>query len=251
MEFLKELLSSIIVSNLSFSKFLFSTILTAICILIVFIFSSTFFENFVNSLIFKQRPSNSEIPLAVQQPLMFDTANSTWVRHALHQTTASYCPIFDCIRYSQGDEPWGTVLDAGTGIHSLEWILELLTTSWVAVTGDPKREEEIKNLFSSKLRPQDKLLCGNWKDEQFLGSQVFDVVLADYLLGSIEGFAPYFQEKLFYRLRKHVGKHLYVTAAEPLPDKTEDVHGKLNENNLLLNCEKQIFASDSTLISSI
>ncbi len=40
---------------------------------------------------------------------------------------------------------------------------------------------------------QDQIIVGNWKDPSFLKGQVYDVVLADYLLGSIDGFAPYFQ----------------------------------------------------------
>lgn len=51
---------------------------------------------------------------------------------------------------------------------------------------------------------------------------MFDVVIADYLVGSIDAFAPYFQDKIFERLKPHVGKRLYVTGAEPLPDHVED-----------------------------
>lgn len=50
-----------------------------------------------------------------------------------------------------------------------------------------------------------------------LAGESFDVVLADYLLGAIDGFAPYFQDMLFARLRPHVGERLYVVGLEPYP----------------------------------
>lgn len=37
------------------------------------------------------------------------------------------------------------------------------------------------------------MVIGNWQDENFLKDRVFDTVLADYLVGAIDGFAPYFQ----------------------------------------------------------
>lgn len=39
------------------------------------------------------------------------------------------------------------------------------------------------------------MVIGNWRDENFLKDRVFDTVLADYLVGAIDGFAPYFQVK--------------------------------------------------------
>lgn len=45
------------------------------------------------------------------------------------------------------------------------------------------------------VKPPDEIVIGNWRDERFLEGQVFDTVLADYLVGAIDGFAPYFQVK--------------------------------------------------------
>jgi len=58
-------------------------------------------------------------------------------------------------------------------------------------------------------------LLGNWADHRFLKGEVYDTVLADYLLGAVEGFSPYFQPYLFTRLRLLTGKVLYVTGLEP------------------------------------
>lgn len=64
-------------------------------------------------------------------------------------------------------------------------------------------------------RPSDRLLVGNWADPSLLRGEVFDTVLADYLLGAVEGFSPYFQERLFARLAPHVGGRLYVVGLDP------------------------------------
>jgi hypothetical protein len=46
-----------------------------------------------------------------------------------------------------------------------------------------------------------------------LAGETFDVVIADYLVGSIDGFAPYYQDQIYARLRPHVTKHLYVAVS--------------------------------------
>jgi hypothetical protein len=48
-----------------------------------------------------------------------------------------------------------------------------------------------------------------------LNDEAYDTVLADYLLGAVEGFAPYFQTELFARLRPLTRRRLYVTGVEP------------------------------------
>ncbi len=65
---------------------------------------------------------------------------------------------------------------------------------------------------------------GNWIDEDLLGEQRFDVVLADYLLGAVDRFAPYFQGRLLTRLGRHVGGKMYLIGLEPYgdPDHSQD-----------------------------
>jgi len=60
------------------------------------------------------------------------------------------------------------------------------------------------------------LVRGDWSDPALLLGQVFDTVLADYLLGALDGFAPYFQDQLFGRLHRHVGTRLYVVGVTPI-----------------------------------
>ena len=135
--------------------------------------------------------------------------------------------IFKFIEKLQGSEPWGTLLDAGTGPYSLEWIAGLATTSWTAVSADLAAAKRLEKKFSSRLRPVDRVVSGNWQDPLFLYEQVYDVVLADYLLGAVEGFAPFFQGRLFKRLRPHVGSRLYVVGLAPYPSTTDNPWGQV------------------------
>ena len=123
--------------------------------------------------------------------------------------------LFDVIERIQGDVPWGSVLDAGTGTQSARWIASLTSTRWTAVSADAGHLAETRDAVSSKIRAVDRLIVGNWSDANFLANDVFDTVLAEYLLGAIEGYAPYFQYQLFARLRPHVGRTLYVIGVDP------------------------------------
>ena len=129
--------------------------------------------------------------------------------------SATTSALFQYIESLQAPNAWGSFLDAGTGVNSALWCANLETTKWVGVTGAKDYARQISEQLGDKLRPQDELLVGNWGDKHFLEGQQFDTVLADYLLGAIEGFAPYFQGKLFARLYPHVKKTLYVIGLDP------------------------------------
>ncbi len=135
--------------------------------------------------------------------------------------------LFAHVARLQGGKPWGRFLDAGTGSHSLAWAVELATESWTAVTGEPGRAKSLERDFQSRRRPQDRIVEGNWTDPLLLHGEVFDVVLADYLLGAVDGFAPYFQGRLFERLRPHVGGSLYIVGLEPYPDAVDSPAGRI------------------------
>ena len=123
--------------------------------------------------------------------------------------------LFQFIQNLQGSRPWGRVLDAGTGRHSLTWIASQSTAGWTAVTGEADRAKRLQQEFRSRMRENDRVIFGNWLDPAFLHQDIYDVVIADYLLGSIDGFAPYFQDQLFPRLRPHVRTRLYVVGLQP------------------------------------
>lgn len=115
----------------------------------------------------------------------------------------------------QNGLPWGRFLDAGTGRASISWLLSQDTEAWTAVTGAPAMLANVQAATEGRLRAQDRLLLGNWMDADLLRGERYDTVLADYLLGAIEGFAPYWQDRLFERLRPLVKGRLYVIGLEP------------------------------------
>lgn len=123
--------------------------------------------------------------------------------------------LFRSIEDLQGELPWGSFLDAGTGTHSIGWVASLPTERWTAISGAEGHAIQVRDAVEPLRREQDRIVLGNWADERLLAGERYDTVLADYLLGAIEGFAPYFQEHLFSRLRPHVRKRLYVIGVEP------------------------------------
>lgn len=106
--------------------------------------------------------------------------------------------LFDSIVSMHEDKPWGRFLDAGTGVHSMKWIQTLKTSSVTAITADIHMERQVMSNESVSLNWRegiDEMLCGNWMDQTFcdkLGK--FDTILADYLIGAVEGFSPYEQD---------------------------------------------------------
>ncbi|MCB9765705.1 MAG: class I SAM-dependent methyltransferase [Alphaproteobacteria bacterium] len=135
--------------------------------------------------------------------------------------------LFEEIARAQGDHPWGAVLDAGAGIHSLRWLSALPTERIVGVTASSFASTQMETALSGRWRGQDQLVVGNWTDPTLLAGQRFETVLADYLLGAVDGHAPYFQDRLFPRLRPHVAGRLYVVGLEPFPDGADTEAGRI------------------------
>lgn len=132
-----------------------------------------------------------------------------------HRAQAGTSKLFREVERLQSDRPWGSMLDAGTGTHSIRWISSLATERWTAVTGAEGHAIQVRDAIETARRPQDRIVLGNWADPALLAGERYDTVLADYLLGAVEGFAPYFQAHLFARLRPLVGERLYVVGLEP------------------------------------
>lgn len=138
--------------------------------------------------------------------------------------------LFRYIEHIHGQRRWGSMLDAGTGVKSLEWIATLPTERWAAVTASHSMANEIRRTLDSPPRAQDRLLVGNWINDSLLTGEGFDTVLVDYLVGAVEGFAPYWQDRVFDRLRPLVnqGGRLYVIGLEPyVPNQPETEGGKI------------------------
>jgi hypothetical protein len=129
--------------------------------------------------------------------------------------------LFDtCLRWS-GSRPMGRFLDAGTGQHSLKWIQKNLETEcWTAVTADHKMAAQIKQNIGP-MRSKDQILVGNWIDDGFCESVgQYDTILADYLIGAVDGFSPYKQDLILGRLASCLSPNgrLYVIGMNPIPD---------------------------------
>lgn len=107
---------------------------------------------------------------------------------------------------------WGNVLDAGTGDHSLSWLAARQPAALTAVTAERWRMESLQ-----AIAPHARILLGQWSDPTLLYGETFDTVLVDYVIGALDGHAPYFQYQYLRRLRPHVGGRLYFVGMEPPP----------------------------------
>ena len=145
---------------------------------------------------------------------------------------------------------FGTLLDSGTGVHSLRWISSLekasALDSFVAVTADEAMRKSVQEESDKLGTKTGRVVIGNWaststEEEEnlkqlqlaspliisdkgrLLPDEKFDTVLADYLIGAIDGFSPYFQERVFSRLVEHLkpGGFLYVVGLNPIPDEVD------------------------------
>lgn len=125
--------------------------------------------------------------------------------------------LFRYVETRHGDRAWGSMLDSGAGVKSLQWIQTLPTDRWTAITAARSMADEVRAALGDGIRPKDQLLVGNWIDDSLLAGETFDTVLVDYLVGAIEGFTPYWQDRVFERLRPLVADNgrLYVIGLEP------------------------------------
>jgi hypothetical protein len=124
-------------------------------------------------------------------------------------------PLFRAIESLHGERPWGSFLDAGTGRNSLEWVCGLDTERWTAVTASGSMARVAREAAGKGLREQDRVIVANWMSDDLLYGECFDTVLLDYFIGAIEGFAPYWQERVLQRVRPHVKHRLYIVGTEP------------------------------------
>ena len=117
-------------------------------------------------------------------------------------------------RVHAGAGPWGEVLDAGTGDHSLGWLHGLAPRALTAVTVEQWRMEGLR-----RIAPGAEILLGQWTDPLLLAGRAFDAVVVDYVIGAIDGHAPYFQYDFLERLQPHLkpGGRIYLIGMEPPP----------------------------------
>jgi hypothetical protein len=130
--------------------------------------------------------------------------------------------LFETVERYHADKDWGAVLDAGTGLSSVKWLMKLEScTNWTAITADNQMKATIMGDADVNLRDNDKLIVGNWMDDEFCKTlETYDTIVADYLIGAVDGFSPYAQDLIIKKLRQHLkpGGRLYIIGMYPIPD---------------------------------
>lgn len=137
--------------------------------------------------------------------------------------------LFGAIEKQQGDKPFGDFLDAGTGVHSLRWIATLKSlgmNKFTAITADVEMQRRVQNEADSLGMSDDgEIVIGNW-----FGNKLpvpvdvkYDTILADYLIGAMDGFSPYKQDLMISMLTSYLnpGGKLYIVGLEPIPDSVD------------------------------
>jgi Methyltransferase domain len=146
--------------------------------------------------------------------------------------------LFGCIERQQlsfGDSPkqrkFGSVLDAGTGLHSLRWLASLRENPTkyglmdvVGVTADLAMQQSVQREADALgIDDISTIVIGNWFDATHpltFPTESFDTILVDYLVGAMDGFSPYRQDQMIPKLCRFLkpGGSLFVVGMEPLPD---------------------------------
>lgn len=137
--------------------------------------------------------------------------------------------LFGAIERQQGATGFGAVLDAGTGLHSLRWMATLPAlgmTSFTAITADAAMQRNVqKEADELGIAGIGDILIGNWFDphKPLELDQQYDVILADYLIGAMDGFSPYTQDLMIPKLVHYLkpGGRLYIIGLQPIPDRVD------------------------------
>jgi hypothetical protein len=138
--------------------------------------------------------------------------------------------LFGSIEKEQGNVPFGNILDAGTGMHSLRWIATLGEdrgmTQFTAITADATMQKNVQaEADALGVSHLGNIVIGNWfgetqSDRLDLYHEKYDTILADYLIGAMDGFSPYQQDQMIGKLVSLLkdGGRLYIVGLQPLPD---------------------------------
>jgi len=168
-----------------------------------------------------------------------NSENNSNIKSSNNTVTKFSDVLFQCIEQNQikygsdDNKGFGRILDAGTGSHSLRWIASLLhnddepdglhVSHYTAITADEKmRQTVVKEAKTLDILDKGDIIIGNWQDDDLLKEdELYDTILADYLIGAMDGFSPYIQDLIFERLARHLkpGGKLYIVGLNPIADK--------------------------------
>lgn len=119
----------------------------------------------------------------------------------------------------EGLRSWGEVLDAGTGKSSLCWIVRHSPARVDAVTAASSGiySQQVAQRVARGANAQVDVVLGNWRDAELLRGRTYDVVVADFLIGAVEGFWPFGQDAVLDKLLRLVrpGGYLLFVGLEP------------------------------------
>jgi Methyltransferase domain len=201
----------------------------------------------------------SSAPLPAPQPLGPDaavvasTGDNGSARTSSSSKRAVYGSddaLFGCIERQQlsfgGSSPnqkkkFGSVLDAGTGLHSLRWLASLRENPTkyglvdvVGVTADTAMQQSVQREADALgIDDMCTIVIGNWFDAAHpltFPFESFDTILVDYLVGAMDGFSPYRQDQMIPKLCRFLkpGGSMFVVGMEPLPDSVPPSHSPAN-----------------------
>lgn len=161
--------------------------------------------------------SDEQLPLV--EPTAAALERATTHAAANPVTLETWTWLAETTNSVRGHTRWGHVLDAGTGQGSMSWLCGQPTESVVAVTAARDMANKMKRKLRKPCKPVELLsgatqsadhpnvlLVGNWftgEDQHspltqhpVYSARRFDTVLAEYLLGALEHFAAFHEQKM-------------------------------------------------------
>jgi hypothetical protein len=184
------------------------------------------------------------------------------LRFANKNADALFGYIEKCQFESSKSGHFGSFLDAGTGSHSLRWMASVIhrqrllnessssslpcssaaplvsMDGFTAITADETMQRRVlQEATDLGIAHKGHVIIGNWAtgvsrnghleyntDKLLLEGQTFDTILVDYLVGAMDGFAPYFQDLIFDRLMPHLAPRgrMYIIGLQPIPDRADN-----------------------------
>mmetsp|Transcript_9500 Transcript_9500/g.29584 ORF Transcript_9500/g.29584 Transcript_9500/m.29584 type:complete len:303 (+) Transcript_9500:192-1100(+) len=185
----------------------------------------------------------ARLATAATMSALSDTAG-----RAMLASPATTDPLFRRIEevHQEQNKPYGRILDSGTGGHSLKWLATLpkgAVASVTAVTADASAGEgkgaaDLVSVLDAARG--DRLVEGRWcvaGGNPKVSGNSFDTVLCDYLVGSMDGFTPFEQDRVFGELKSYCapGALVHVVGLSPVYALMGgDAYAKLSEGEKLV-----------------
>ena len=179
----------------------------------------------LGKLVINVSPSCQQYALSSTTRPSSEVLQTPWASPSCHQCGPSWTfgdSIFQHIQKEHEGE-WGNILDAGTGKKSLRWLLQLPSKGVWGVSASQQMVKDLQGEGAS-------LVQSKWGEHPPMEpGQVFDTILMDYLVGSLDTVEPYSQEILLDKISEYMapGATLYIVGNEPFPEVSSSPSGTL------------------------